>query len=85
MDPELAKRIEERDAILDELRKRAKAPKTKQENAARASVRKALNRVCDELRKRGAPKLADHLSPKNSIKEEVPSFIYTGQLNWERD
>jgi hypothetical protein len=74
-----------KDGILEEEKKRAKAPKTKQENAARASVRKALNRVCDELRKRGAPKLADHLSPKNSIKEEVPSFIYTGQLNWERD
>jgi hypothetical protein len=85
MDPELAERMKERDAILNELRNRAKAPKTKQENTARASVRNALNRVCDELRKRGAPKLANHLRPRNSIKEEVPSFIYTGQLNWERD
>jgi hypothetical protein len=79
MDPELANLIKDRDKILAELAKRKK--KTTQENAARASVRNALNRVRDMLCKRGAHKLARHL--KDSIKEEVPSFIYTGQLKWE--
>lgn len=85
VNPELDKLKDSLNAVINELDRRAKAPKTREENAARASVRNALNRVCAELRERGATKLAEHLLPKNSIREEAPSFIYTGQLNWDLD